>query len=232
MCIHNRLFALIFRFLFVIGCGIGLYLNSGLPSGEPAPYMLIFYTIQSNVLCFVFFSLLVIKTFHDLLTKGVKGSTAFFPHFKGAVTMAVAITFLIYHFILVPQFMSASKAYNLLTWQNLLVHYFVPLSAIIDWLVFDEKHSFRWFDPIVWLLLPISYFLFILVRAKFGGIIEIVQSPYPYFFIDVDLLGWINVIKNAGLMIFAFLVLGYVIYLIDKVKLSSQSPKIGAFQTK
>lgn len=233
MCIHNRLFALIFRILFVIGCGMGLYLNSGLPRGKPALYMLIFYTIQSNVLCFIFFSLLTVKTFIDLRNSGINGTSIILPHFKGAVTIAIAITFIIYHFILVPKYLSTPVAsYSILSWQNILVHYFVPIAALADWLVFDEKRNFRWFDPLAWLVLPITYFIFILIRARFGGIIEIVNSPYPYFFIDVNLLGWINVIKNAGLLIIVFLVVGYFIYIIDKVKISSHSPKIDAFQTK
>ncbi len=233
MCIRNRLLALIFRILFLIGCGTGLYLNSGLPSGKPAPYMLIFYTIQSNVLCFIFFLLLVIRTFIDLKNKGIRGTTVFLPHFKGAVTMAIAITFLIYNFVLVPQYLSTLKAgYNILSWQNILVHYFVPLVVIFDWLLFDKKLNFRWYDPIIWLFIPVGYFIFILIRAKVGGIIEIVSSPYPYFFIDVDLLGWLKVIKNAGILTFGFLVLGYLLFLIDKIRFSNQRTDFDVLQPK
>ncbi len=233
MCIYNRLYALFFRILFLAGCGIGLYLNSGLPSGKPAPYMLIFYTIQSNVLCFLFFSCLLLKTIMDIRSKGIKGVTVLLPHFKGAVTLAVAVTFLVYHFILVPRFVNDSgHTYILLNWQNILVHYFVPIATVTDWLLFDKKLSFRWFDPIFWLLLPLNYFLFVLIRAKVGGIIEIVKSPYPYFFIDVDLLGWIDVLKNAALLILFFLLLGYFIYLIDKLEFRRTRPKFGAMQTK
>ena len=219
MYIHNRLFALIFRIVFIIGCGIGLYLNSGLPSGKPAPYMLIFYTIQSNFLCLVFFTFLTIKTIMDIKKNGIRSSTVFFPHLKGAVTMTITVTFLIYHFVLTPRFLEAGASYSILNWQNVLVHYFVPLGAIVDWLFFDKKVSLRWFDPILWLLIPISYFIFVLIRARLGGIIEIVQSAYPYFFIDVDLLGWLQVVKNAGLLTFGFLILGYVIFLINRLSL-------------
>lgn len=217
MCIHNRLLALIFRITFLFGCGIGLYLNSGIPNGELAPYMLIFYTIQSNALCFIFFSILIIKSIIDLKSKGIKGTTVFYSHFKGAVTLSIAVTFIIYHFVLVPQFLLASSHYNLFCWQNVLVHYFVPIAAIFDWLIFDEKLSFRWFDPILWLLIPIAYFVFILLRAKLGGAIAIVHSQYPYFFIDVDMLGWISVLKNASILIIGFLFIGYFIYIIDKI---------------
>ncbi len=225
MCIHNRLLSLIYRIIFLFGCGIGLYLNSGIPNGELAVYMLIFYTIQSNVLCFIFFSLLLAKNIFDIKNKGHKGTTIFLPHFKGAVTMAIAVTFIIYHFILAPQFLLASSDYNLFSWQNTLVHYFVPIAVILDWIIFDEKSSYRWFDPILWLVIPITYFLFILVRARLGGVIEIVKSVYPYFFIDVDVLGWKIVLKNASAFILGFLVLGYVIFVIDKISFKAISWK-------
>jgi len=217
MCIHNRLLSLIYRIIFLFVCGIGLYLNSGIAKGELAPYMLIFYTIQSNALCFIFFSILIVKNIIDLKNKGIKGTTIFFPHFKGAVTMSIAFTFIIYHFILAPHFLSASSNYNLFSWQNILVHYFVPIATILDWIIFDEKSSFRWFDPIFWLIIPITYFIFTLVRAKIGGVILIVKSQYPYFFIDIDVLGWVNVLKNASIILISFLFLGYVIYIIDKI---------------
>jgi len=217
MCIHNRLLSLIYRIIFLFVCGIGLYLNSGIPNGELAPYMLIFYTIQSNALCFIFFSILIIKNILDLKNKGIKGSTVFFTHFKGAVTMSIAVTFIIYHFILAPYFLSAGSNYNLFNWQNVLVHYFVPIATIFDWIIFDKKSNFRWFDPILWLTVPITYFIFILVRARIGGVIGIVKSPYPYFFIDVDVLGWVNVLKNASIILIGFLFLGYIIYIIDKI---------------
>jgi len=179
--------------------------------------MLIFYTIQSNALCFIFFSILIVKNISDLKVKGIRGSTMFFTHFKGAVTMSIAVTFIIYHFVLAPRFLSINSHYNLFSWQNMLVHYFVPISAIPDWLLFDEKLSFRWFDPIMWLTVPITYFIFILVRARLGGAIAIVKSRYPYYFIDVDMLGWISVLKNVSIIILGFLLLGYTIYIIDSI---------------
>jgi hypothetical protein len=50
-----------------------------------------------------------------------------------------------------------------------------------------------------------------------GGIIAVVKSYYPYFFVDVNLIGWVNVLLNAGVLLIGFLALGYIIYLIDKV---------------
>jgi hypothetical protein len=109
--------------------------------------------------------------------------------------------------------------------QNLLVHYIVPIAVILDWILFDEKSVYRWFDPIIWISLPVAYFIFTIVRANIGGRIEIIESSYPYFFIDVDILGWVSVLKNIGLLILGFLVLGYLIFLIDNISFKRTANK-------
>jgi hypothetical protein len=103
--------------------------------------------------------------------------------------------------------------------------------TILDWLLFDQKSSFRWFDPIMWLSLPLTYFTFIIIRAKIGGVIAIVKSSYPYFFIDVDLIGWLMVLKNVGFLIIGFLILGYIIYIIDKISLELLKPVLNHVKT-
>lgn len=231
MCIYNRLLALIFRILLLLGCGIGLYLNSGIPNGELATYMLVFYTIQSNILCFIYFSILLFQNISDLKNLGIEGTVKIFPRLKGAVTMTIAVTFLVYHFILAPIFLSQDQNYSLFSWQNIMVHYFVPIMTILDWILFDQKSSFRWFDPIIWLSLPLTYFAFIIIRAKIGGVIAVVKSNYPYFFIDVDLIGWLMVLKNAGILILGFLILGYMIYVIDNISLERLKPILNQVKT-
>ena len=198
-------------------CSLGLYLNSGIPNGELAKYMLVFYTIQSNLLCFGYFSVVLFQNIKDLKNKGIYGTTRILPRFKGGVTLVIAVTFLIYHIVLAPQFIANSIHYNIFTMQNLTVHYIVPILVIVDWLLFDEKLSFKWFDPFIWLSLPIIYFVFILIRAKIGSTIEILSSYYPYFFIDVDLIGWQNVLLNSAAMLLAFLALGYSIYFVNNI---------------
>ena len=217
MCIRNRLISLIFRIIIIMFCSLGLYLNSGIPNGELAKYMLVFFTIQSNLLCFGYFSVVLFQNIKDLKNKGIYGTTRIMPRFKGGVTLVIAVTFLIYHIVLAPQFISNSIHYNIFTMQNLTVHYIVPILVIVDWLLFDEKLSFKWFDPFIWLSLPIIYFVFILIRAKIGSIIEILSSYYPYFFIDVDLIGWQNVLLNSVAILLAFLALGYSIYFINNI---------------
>lgn len=218
MCIKNRIIALIFRCLLVLGCGMGLYLNSGLPQGQFKPSMFVYYTILSNAVCFLFYIILSVKTGIELKKDGVKGITKLVPHFKGAIIMMIMVTMLVYHFILVPQAFSMNTNYIYFSLSNILVHYFTPLMVIIDWLLFDKKNVYRWFDPLIWLTIPYVYFGFALFRAEIGGVLTGVNSRYPYFFIDVDVLGWGGVLKYVVVVSLAFIILGYFLYFIDKIR--------------
>lgn len=215
MCIRNRALALAFRLILVAGCLCGLYLISGLSKGAFSPLLLSYYTIQSNLLVLALFVVLAIRTWRDLRNAGVSGTSTCSPHVKGAVMLTITVTLLVYHFMLVPTMFTMHPEYRPFTLQDVLVHYFTPLMALCDWLLFDPKGRFRWFDPLLWLSLPFAYLIFAFVRAQLlsepfpGG------SRYPYFFMDVDQLGWGVAPWLLGLSV-GLLALGYLIYGVDR----------------
>ena len=211
MFIRNRVVALLFRIIVFLGCLCGLYLTSGLAQGAFKPSLFAYYTIQSNLLVLVLFAVLIVRTAANPRTRAVQ------PHLKGAVTMAITVTLLVYHFVLVPQLFAMSTEYHLFSLQDTLVHYFVPLATIADWLLFDPKGSYRWFDPLAWLVIPILYFCFAMLRAHLLGPTVTEDLRYPYFFLNLDELGWSGVLSNAAWMTACFAVLGYVIYGIDSL---------------
>ncbi|MEG0378423.1 MAG: Pr6Pr family membrane protein, partial [Eubacterium sp.] len=156
-----------------------------------------------------------------LKKEGLHGSTNPMLRFKGAITMMITVTFLIYHFLLAPRAFSMNSDYNFWAPANLLVHYFTPLMVILDWLIFDKKNAYRPYDPLLWLAIPLLYLIFILIRAQLGGPITAAGSYYPYFFLDVDVLSWIGVLKWVLLIAVFFALLGYIIYFIDKITFSN-----------
>ncbi len=216
MHIQNRLAAFIFRTVLTAACFTGLFLDLGLAHGKLRPGMLDYYTIQSNILVLVTFVIVTVNTLRGLIHDGIKGTTVTFPHFKGAVTMAITVTFLIYAFLLEPRNFTMNGDKLVITPENLLVHYITPSLVILDWLLFDKKGMFRWFDPLLWLIIPYIYMVFAFVRAQVAGIIPGTASRYPYFFIDIDKYGWKVAGYVAGLTLF-FTVLGYIIFAVDKI---------------
>lgn len=216
MYIKNRVIALIFRLALLIGCAIGLYLNSGLPQGKLNPSMLIFYTILSNLVCFIFFAFLFLKTIMEIKNDSIYGTTVLWPHFNGAIVMMITVTMLVYHFLLTPQSFTMDSSYDHFGPANILAHYYTPIMVIFDWILFCPKNIYKWFDPLIWMVIPYLYFFFALIRAEFFGVITMIDSRYPYFFIDMDVLGWGGVFKYVVLITIAFLFLSYIIFFIDR----------------
>ncbi len=214
MYIKNRIISLIFKCAIVIISAIGIYLNSGLPNGKFAPAMFLYYTILSNLICLIYFSAAVISVIKTIKKDGINGETTFAIHLKGAVIMAITVTLLIYWFILVGAGFAMAEGTSKAA--NYIVHLFVPLLSILDWLLFDTKGRLHKSDPFKWLIIPLCCYLFTVIAAA-CGIIFYDGSHYPYFFIDSDILGWGKVIISVICLALAFLVIGFIIFAVDKL---------------
>lgn len=162
-----------------------------------------YFTYQSNILVIVYFILDIINL--------IKKKETFYPRFKGSVTMAITVTFLVYHFLLSP---TADKYEGLAYLRNLIVHYILPIMTIFDYIIFDKKGIYKIIDPLLWLLLPIIYFAFAVIRARVGSPFSD-GSYYPYFFIDIDKYGLKTVLRNSFFIVLFFAFLGYIEYFID-----------------
>lgn len=81
---------------------------------------------------------------------GKFGEVIVFPHFKGAVVIAIVVTDLIYYFMLRPMvFSMAGGEAKVFTLSMILVHYIASVLCVLDWLLFDKKGNFKLFDPII-----------------------------------------------------------------------------------
>lgn len=171
--------------------------------------MLWYYTILSNLLVTV---LAGYMTYSALKNKNFE--TRNFYRFKGGVTIAISITFMVYHFLLAP-LVSQEAYWNV---ENFLVHYIVPLALIIDTLVFDKKNQYGKIEPFYWLGFQLAY----TIIALFNGYITKIQIPgstdgaFAYFFINIPKYGVKAVALNT-LVLFTFYVLwGYIFMTIKK----------------
>jgi hypothetical protein len=183
---------------------------STLGGGAAVLNTLSYYTLQSNIVVLVFFVAWLIYSY----LRRDRAPSARYYTIKGGVIVCIALTLLVFHFMLRPTMfaMGGGDSY-LVSPANLIVHYVVPLMTLADWLLFDKKGQFRRLDPIKWLLIPLAYLIFALVRAQFATFGS--GSRYPYFFMDIDKYGVGQVAINCLFITFGLLVLGYVIYLVD-----------------
>lgn len=164
--------------------------------------MLMYYTVQSNLLVSVF-AVYMVYAMH----KGHDLQSAKFLRIKAAVTMSIMITCVVYHLMLAP------LAEDFWRVENMLCHYIVPIYFLLDTLLVDRQQQYKWFDPIWWTLLPVLYMIFGLVNGLFIKIPipDAKDSPFAYFFLNVPKYGWPYVLTYAGTIFVAYLVFGFVL---------------------
>jgi hypothetical protein len=82
-----------------------------------------------------------------------------------------------------------------------LLHIAMPVFYPLYWLAFAPKGETSRVDPFRWLIYPVAYFVYILARGAVFGL-------YPYPFLNVARLGYLQVFLNALGLLAAFLSLG------------------------
>lgn len=219
MYVRNRMLVLIYRIFLVLICGYGLFLYWNPFSGGRDAGMFRYYTIQSNMLCFLFFACLCIFS----RKKGEGSGGTFLLRFKGAVTMAITVTMLIYQFMLADTPFRMGAGDGVL--RSFIVHFIVPVMVIADWLLFDPKGGFRKIDPLLWLGIPLLYFFYVLIAAQLGA--DYGGSRYPYWFIDADRLGWGKMMLYVAALFVGFLGLGYIYYGVDRLMAGKRGSAAG-----
>ena len=90
-----------------------------------------------------------------------------------------------------------------------LLHVVSPLIFLVFWVFFVEKSGLRYSSAIRWLIYPMLYIFFILIRGYF-------VHNYPYPFIDVVTLGYTKALINASMIVIFFWLLSLLLIFIGK----------------
>ena len=91
---------------------------------------------------------------------------------------------------------------------DILLHKVSPVAMALWWLFFAPKRALKWDAPVKWAAYPLAYFAYALARGHFDG-------RYPYPFIDVGKLGWVQTLINAVAIAIAFVIAGLALVWID-----------------
>lgn len=206
----------IYRIIYILIGIAGLMIQFGIVDGTFHVVSLVYYTVLSNILCVLYFILRMIYDNKQSPGHSPFGEFILSVHTKYAVTMCILLTFLVYHFLLAPTFGTGPSQLSPHTISNYILHYIIPVMTLIDFLVFDkDKGKVKWIDTIRWMVIPLVYFIFILLRAPLAGNIGSTSSPYPYPFIDFTIQPATSVFINIGILFVVFLILGSILILID-----------------
>ena len=185
-------------------CGIGLYFNIILLTPQKA---FSYYTVQSNLVCFIFYFVIVIL---ELIKKLKKND--FYYMTKGAITMAITLTMFGFQTILLSD--GDFVGYQNHELECVIVHLIVPLMVIVDYLMFGEKGHLKKNYPFIWSLILIYYTFFDIVYVSFGGTF-MDGTKYPYFYMNLEKYGLIGVSINCLVIYIAFVFYGIIIRILD-----------------
>lgn len=199
--------AFVWRTLIVLAAIAGI-LQLSLPSS------FIFFTVQSN-------AILVAVVGYELIAMARHKSPLPLP-IKGAATLYILITGLVYNIILAPTVHVAPGTVTVpiigRTPSNVLLHIVTPTLALLDWLLFETHTALRWRTALLWLAYLFGYLGFVLIRGLLidASLVSSNGTRYPYPFVNVDRIGYGGVAVNTALYASAFWLLGLVLIALNQ----------------
>ena len=127
------------------------------------------------------------------------------PWVSSGITVSIAVVGLAYSILL-------RHLWHPQGWQFIadeLLHDVMPLLFLAYWWLYVPKGSLRLKHLPLWLIYPLVYFAYALLRGHLLG-------AYAYPFIDVALLGYPQVFINAGGILLGFVLIALLVIGIDR----------------
>lgn len=147
-------------------------------------YSFIAFTIQTNFLVSIWFTLAILWHNKPESLEKIEGPL------KGAFTMYITITFVVFAILLSPFYQPTGFA----AFSNLVLHYITPIAFITDWILTETKVQYKWNYLPYWIMYPICYIIFAVIHGTFTG-------SYIYYFFDISALGILGFIMSISILI-------------------------------
>ncbi|WAC40971.1 Pr6Pr family membrane protein [Pedobacter sp. SL55] len=202
MLVFIAWFTLIFQFY--------LHINSGAATkSELLIRFFSYFTIDSNLLValcstsILFFRSTLIASFFAKL------------HVISAIAVYIIVVALVYNVVL--RFLWVLEGWSMVL--NELLHVVVPIMFLIYWIYFVPKQQLQWKNIWLWLVFPLLYTVFVLVRGNFSGF-------YPYPFLNINELGLNKVLINCLVITLLFALLSALFVAIGKRKAKVNEGKL------
>lgn len=139
-----------------------------------APNFFSFFTVLSNLFAAIF---LIYFGFTDSFSRRAQV-------IRGAVTLYMLMTGVIFAVLLAGL---DNVRLTAVPWNNLVLHYIMPIVVVGDWFIHPPKKSLPTKAVAAWIVFPILYVVYTLVR---GALV----SWYPYPFLNPSLSSYMQVI--------------------------------------
>jgi hypothetical protein len=126
------------------------------------------------------------------------------PSVLGGITLAILLVGVVYAILLAKLVHLSGPALV----ADVLLHKVSPVAMALWWLFFAPRGRLKRIAPLWWSAYPLVYLAYALGRGQ-------LDHRYPYPFIDIGKLGWLQVALNAGGIALAFIVAGFLLVWID-----------------
>lgn len=163
-----------------------------------------FYTNISNYFVFVVSVIVLADTVKRVRAGETEGYNRKIRTFKFMTVVMILVTFLVVIFLLD----SPLKATYWRNIGNMSYHFLAPLLFILDYIFFEKKRTISVLAPLYSLIIPLVYVGYIFLL---GAVIP--DFEYPYFFLNVNELGYSGVLFWVLGLLVVFAVLGYLLWL-------------------
>ena len=158
-----------------------------------------YFTILSNLMVAISCTILFIGN--------GTGSGRFFHRQSvvAAITVYIVIVGVVYNLVL----RSVWDPQGLQKVVDELFHTVNPILYLLMWIFLAGKDQLKWKMVFSWLIYPIVYCIFILIRGHASGF-------YPYPFINVIELGMTKTLQNIGILSASFLAVSLLVIAVGK----------------
>lgn len=165
-----------------------------------------YFTILTNIL--------VTASFTFALNNTTSKLRSFFTNYTvvSGIALNILIVGILYHILL-------ANIWNPQGWQllaDILLHTVSPVVYLIYWLAYDGKYKLTIKNALAWLIYPLLYLGYALILGKGTG-------NYPYYFIDVNELGYQQVLLNSLWIMVAFVAMALLFIGANRIILKANS---------
>jgi len=212
--IKNRITQLMFQTAFCTLGIIGIMASLGFFDYEFRSDFFVHFTNLSNYICIGIMFAELIQT----VKKKEDSYTTVLPTLKFMGVLMILLTFIVFNFLLAP----TREMYLNFKVASIVFHVILPIMYVADWFLFYERGKVKAYMPLLSISVPIVYVVFIYIRAWILEFNAEIPYIYPYFFLNLDTQGVAGVLKWVGILLAAFIVVGFIFFGLDRLV---KSPK-------
>ena len=128
------------------------------------------------------------------------------PGVRAAIFDYIIIVALGYHLLLAHLFDFQGMDW----WSDMIIHTFAPIAVMLDWLLFSRKRPLTFKQVPWWLLAPIGYMIYSIVRGEITG-------DYNYDLTNADKRGHAAAMMIYGQFTVGYFVIGCLLVAISKL---------------